>query len=480
MQTPVKSGLDWSPGPLKSSTSWLSYIAMMVAAAGLFLLINYVGTSRFDLRQTPVGRMTEVHEKLNVFVHVLLVLVAIVTVGLILARLLRYIGQPPVIGEVLAGILLGPSLLGRFFPEVSAALFPPEVGPYISIISQLGVIIYMFLVGLEFNPQSIKERVNSTVGIAHASMVVPFIGGAALALFLYPRFSDTGPSFTIFALFLGVALAITAFPVLARILTDRQMQTTPLGVIALSAAAIGDLSAWCLLACVVAVAKGVPGEAITTLVLSFLFVLTMLLVVKPILERVLAKHGDKPLSPVVMTLVLIAILASALITEQIGIHALFGAFLMGVIIPHDSQLSHAFRSKTEDLVSVLLLPAFFASVGMRTQIGLVSTGAEWLICGAIILVATCGKFLGTYGAARLANIDRRNALGLCALMNTRGLMELIVLNIGLEMKIISPALFTMMVLMAIVTTAMTGPLLWLLGIGSQRSSSFDAFMITSD
>ncbi len=467
MENRATSGLHESSPRVRQDASYLGYLAMLVGAAGLFLLINYIGTTQFVQRQASSVSLADVPEKLKVSVHVLVVLVAIVTVGLMLSRLLRYLGQPPVIGEVLAGILLGPSLLGRLFPDVAATVFPQEVGPYISVISELGIIIYMFLVGLEFNPQSIKNRVKSTVGIAHASMVVPFVGGAALGLMLYPQYSDKGTSFTIFALFMGVALSITAFPVLARILTDRQMQTTPLGVVALSAAAIGDLTAWCMLACVVGIAKGDPGDAVFTLVLSCLFVAGMLLLVKPILERVLVRYGDQPLSPVVMAIILVAILASALITEQIGIHALFGAFLMGVIIPHDSQLSHTFRSKTEDFVSVLLLPAFFASVGMRTQIGLVSSATEWLICGAIIGVAIAGKFLGTYGAARLASLDRRNALGLSALMNTRGLMELIVLNIGLEMKIISPTLFTMMVLMAIVTTATTGPLLKLLGIGGK-------------
>ncbi len=461
---------SWSLARLLKGSGFVYYLAMLVITAGVFLLINYWGIARGSLPGVLPVSLSSIPQKASVFVHVLIVLGLIVVVGLALSWLLRFAGQPPVIGEVLAGILLGPSLLGQVWPEASEFILPKEVGPYISIISQLGVILYMFLVGLELNPSAIKERVSTTVGIAHASMALPFLGGAALGLYLYPQYSESHVPFTSFALFMGVALAVTAFPVLARILTDRQMQTTPLGMLALGSAAIGDVTAWCMLAFIVGIARESLGEAINTLVLTCLFVLAMLFAVRPFVEQLLRKVNDQPVTPLAMALVFVAILASALVTEQIGIHALFGAFLLGVIIPHDSKLSLAFRSKTEDVVSVLLLPAFFASVGMRTQIGLVAGPTEWMICGLIILVATAGKFLGTYGAARISGIDPRNSAGLGVLMNTRGLMELIVLNIGLELKILSPTLFAMMVLMAIVTTAMTGPLLWLLGIGRQRVS----------
>jgi len=467
----MTGGADpWSPLRLVKGTGFLCYFAMLAITAGIFFLINHCGISEQDLNSVIPSTLSSLPGGASIFVHVLIVLGLIVVVGLMLSWLLRFIGQPPVIGEVLAGILLGPSLLGRFWPEASEFILPKEVGPYINIISQLGVILYMFLVGLELNPKAIKERVTTTVGIAHASMAVPFLGGAALGLYLYPHLSDNSVPFTSFALFMGVALSITAFPVLARILTDRQMQTTPLGMLALGSAAIGDVTAWCMLAFIVGIARESLGEAINTLVLTCVFVLVMLFAIKPFLEQLLNKISSRPLSPMAMALVFVAILASALVTEQIGIHALFGAFLLGVIIPHDSNLSLAFRSKTEDVVSVLLLPAFFASVGMRTQIGLVAGPTEWMICGLIILVATAGKFLGTYGAARISGIDPRNSAGLGILMNTRGLMELIVLNIGLEMKILSPTLFAMMVLMAIATTAMTGPLLSLLGIGKRKVS----------
>jgi Kef-type K+ transport system membrane component KefB len=332
------------------------------------------------------------------------------------------------------------------------------------VIAQLGVILYMFLVGLELNSAVLRERAGKTFAISHASIAVPFVCGAALALYLFPRLAEGGVPFTSFALFLGAALSVTAFPVLARILTDRRLHTTPLGVMALGAAAADDVTAWCLLAFIVGVAQASVGGAVLTLALAAVFVALMLFAVRPLLGRLLPWYDDARLTPVVTAAVFVAVLASALATEAIGIHALFGAFLFGAIIPHDSRLAHKFRHKLDDVVTVLLLPAFFALVGMRTEIGLVDGLEHWLICGLIIVAATAGKFGGTYAAARLTGTDRRQAAGLGVLMNTRGLMELIVLNLGLEMKVISPTLFAMMVLMALVTTVATGPALRLLGI----------------
>jgi Kef-type K+ transport system membrane component KefB len=257
---------------------------------------------------------------------------------------------------------------------------------------------------------------------------------------------------------------VTAFPVLARILTDRRLHTTPLGVMALGAAADDDVTAWCLLAFIVGVAGASVGGAVLTLALAAAFVAVMLFAVRPLLGRVLAWYDDARLTPAVTAAVFAAVLASALATEAIGIHALFGSFLFGAVIPHDSHLAHRFRHKLDDVVTVLLLPAFFALVGMRTQVGLLDGPGHWLTCGLIVLAATAGKFGGTYAAARVTGVGRRHAAGLGVLMNTRGLMELIVLNVGLEMRVISPTLFAMMVLMALATTVATGPALWLLRI----------------
>jgi Kef-type K+ transport system membrane component KefB len=274
--------------------------------------------------------------------------------------------------------------------------------------------------------------------------------------------SSSDVSFTSFALFIGVATSITAFPVLARILTDRRMQSTPLGIISLGCAAVNDATAWCLLAFVVGVAQPRMSGAFLVLGLTVGYFAFMILVVRPVVVRLLARFDRVPLTQGIIALVFAALLLSALATEAIGIHALFGAFLLGAVIPHDSTLPHALTRKLEDLVTVLLLPAFFAFTGLRTQIGLVSGLEQWLVCGLIILVATAGKFGGTLLAARVTGLGWRPAAALGLLMNTRGLMELIALNIGLDLHIISPTLFAMMVLMALVTTMATAPLLQLL------------------
>lgn len=444
----------------------LAYAAMLAAAVGAFLFINWMGDGLVAAGGATAVAATAVTRNAasDVLPHVLVTLIAVVTAGQILGRLFHYVGQPPVIGEVIAGILIGPSLLGRVWPQASAFLLPAEVGPFIGVIAQFGVILYMFLVGLELNSAVLGERAGKTFAISHASIAVPFVCGAALALYLYPRLAEGGVTFTSFALFSGVALSVTAFPVLARILTDRRLHTTPLGVMALGAAAADDVTAWCLLAFIVGIARSSVGGAVTTLLLTAVYVAVIVGMVRPVLVRLLNRYDSARLTPAITATVFIGVLASALATEAIGIHALFGAFLLGAIIPHDSRLAHSFSQKLSDVVTVLLLPAFFALVGMRTEIGLVSGLENWLTCGLIILVATVGKFGGTYAAGRATGIDRRQAAGLGVLMNTRGLMELIVLNIGLEMKVISPTLFAMMVIMALVTTVATGPALRLLGI----------------
>jgi Kef-type K+ transport system membrane component KefB len=373
------------------------------------------------------------------------------------------LGQPPVLGEVVAGILLGPSLLGRLAPETAAFVLPPAVAPFLQVIAQLDVILYMFLVGLELNAGMLRGRARATVLTSHASILVPFLLGAVLALGLYPSFSHNDVPFTSFALFLGVAMSVTAFPVLARILTDRNMHRTRLGVAALACAALNDVTAWCLLAFVVGVARASVGGALLSVGWTVAYMALMVLVVRPVVNRLLAGVGEAGLTRGVAGLVFVALLLSALATELIGVHALFGAFLLGAIIPHDSVLARTFTHKLEDLVGVLLLPAFFAFTGLRTEICLVSGVGQWLVCGLIMVVATAGKFGGTLAAARLTGLGWREAAALGVLMNTRGLMELIVLNVGLDLGVISPTLFAMMVLMALVTTLATTPVLKLMG-----------------
>jgi Kef-type K+ transport system membrane component KefB len=399
--------------------------------------------------------------------RLLMALAAVILTGRLLASVLERIGQPPVIGEVLAGILLGPSLLGWVSRDwlglTTSPLLPPEVGPHLAVIAQLGIILYMFLVGLDFNAGLLKSHAHAAVAISHASIMVPFLLGSLLALPLFGLSGLAPPdkSFTSFALFMGVALAVTAFPVLARILTDRGIAKTELGVLALSCAAVEDVTAWCLLAFVSGVVRSQVSGALEVVALSILYIAVMLVLIRPLAARLIALTHGKGLSPAAVTIVFGSLLVSALTTEQIGIHAVFGAFLLGVVIPHDSHIAQSLKGGLEQVVTVLLLPAFFAYTGMRTQIGLVSGWERWLICGLIIVVASVGKFGGTLAAARLAGLDWRMSSSLGILMNTRGLMELIVLNIGLDLGVITPTLFAMMVLMALATTLATTPLLLL-------------------
>jgi len=409
--------------------------------------------------------------------HLLLAMATVIAVGRVLGSLFHKLHQPPVIGEVIAGILLGPSLLGWVSPAAYGFLLPTNVAPYLQMIAQIGVILYMFLVGLELNTRLLREKGHAAVAISHASIVVPFLLGSGLALLLYERLSTSDVNFTTFALFLGVSMSVTAFPVLARILTDRNLTRTPLGSVALACAATDDATAWCLLAVAVGVAQAAVSQAVMTIGLTLAYVLFMFVVARPLLQRFsakldrLASDGSTSLPQNPIALVLLALVISALVTEAIGIHALFGAFLLGVVIPHDSRLAHEFTSKLQDIVAVLFLPAFFAFTGMRMQIGLVGGGTDLVICITIILLATLGKFGGSTIAARFCGMPWRDASSIGILMNTRGLMELIVLNIGLDLKVISPKLFAMLVIMAIVTTVMTTPVLdWLTRRGKSASA----------
>lgn len=391
--------------------------------------------------------------------HVLLALAVVVIAGHILGRLLAAVGQPPVIGEVLSGILLGPSLLGRLAPGVETYLFPVSARPALGVVAQLGVVLYMFVVGLEFDAGSLRRRAAPFVFTSLASIAVPFLLGCALAAFIYPELSQPGVPFLVFAMFMGVAMSVTAFPVLARILTDRGLTRTELGVAALTCAAVDDVTAWCLLAVVVGVAGATLGGAMTAILLTVAFIAFMFLVARPIAARLASGEDSVEPSQEAVTWTLAALLVSAVVAEQIGIHAIFGAFLFGAILPADSPIARQLRLRRTPVVTILFLPAFFALTGLRTEIGLVSSWQDWGICVLVIALATAGKFGGTFAAGRLVGMPWRFAAQLGVLMNTRGLMELVVLNVGLDLGVISPALFTMMVIMALVTTAITTPML---------------------
>jgi Kef-type K+ transport system membrane component KefB len=450
-----------TPRPSRPLLALAAYAGLLAAAVGAFFLIRAYGETLTAPTPEPgssagVGSATG---KGHALFHVLLALAAVIALGRVLGKAFTYIGQPPVIGEVVAGILLGPSLLGRLSPEAMNFLLPKDAAPHLGVVAQLGAILYMFIVGLELNTGQLRTIAGSVLAVSHVSIILPFVLGAALALWLYPALSNDSIPFTSFALFVGVAMAITAFPVLARILTDRGLARTSLGVTALGAAAVGDVTAWCLLALVVGVAQAQVGDALLVLLWSALFVAGMLLVVRPLVAAYVRRHGDVPPARGTIAVVIIGVLLAALTTEAIGIHAVFGAFLFGVLIPHDSRLARDIGRKLYDVVTVLLLPAFFAFTGLRTQIGLVSTPIEWAMCAAIVVVATAGKFGGAFIAARATGHGWRDAAAVGSLMNTRGLMELIVLNIGLDLGVISPTLFAMMVIMALVTTMVTAPAL---------------------
>jgi Kef-type K+ transport system membrane component KefB len=458
----------------RSSRSALIYATSLGAGVGAFFLIRSLGSSLVSsVASAPAGPVKPTaSEAPGILLHVLLALVVIIVVARLLGALFRRLNLPQVMGEVVAGILLGPSLLGWLAPELAALVLPVNIAPYLALISQVGVVLYMFLVGLELDTELLQERTRAAIAISHASIVLPFLSGAAIALWLYPRYSASVVSFTTFALFIGVAMSITAFPVLARILTDRGMQKTRLGVLALGCAAINDVVAWCLLAFVISVAHAQTGSLLFTLLTTVAFILFVLLIAKRgALQLVRWQMAKGRTTQDMFAVVCAALLLSALVTERIGIHALFGAFLLGTVVPHNSALAHDIREKCEALVVVLLLPVFFVFTGMRTQIGLVHGAHDWLACILIIAVASLGKFGGSFLAARWTGSDWREAASMGVLMNTRGLMELIVLNVGLDLGVLSPVLFTMFVIMAVVTTLATTPILHALNESREKTAA---------
>jgi len=432
---------------------------MIGGMIAVFMLIRAYGET-MTAAAAPVVRNEHVAASAGAFGHVLLALLIIIVLARVLGNVFRLLHQPPVIGEIIAGILLGPSFLARVAPGISAYVLPASIAPFLNVLSQVGVVLYMFLVGLDLDPGLLRRRGHAAVAISHASIIAPFLMGAALSLILYPRLATTGVSFTSFALFLGVSMSVTAFPVLARILTDRAIHKTRMGAIALTCAAVDDVTAWCMLAFVVAIIQSRTAGFVTTFGGALAFVAAMLFVVRPLMVRLMLVYGNRGrLTQGLMAIVFVALLLSAWATDLIGIHPVFGAFALGAMIPHDSGLARDLTDRLEDLLVVLLLPAFFAFTGLRTQIGLVSGSEQWILCALVIVVASVGKFGGSAIAARLTGLGWRDASALGVLMNTRGLVELIVLNIGLDFGIISPTVFAMLVLMALVTTIATTPVL---------------------
>jgi Kef-type K+ transport system membrane component KefB len=402
--------------------------------------------------------------------HPLAILLAQIITIIIVARffgwMFRKIGQPSVIGEMIAGIVLGPSLLGMYFPHEFSSLFPASSMGNLQFLSQIGLILFMFVIGMELDLKVLKNQAKEAVVISHASIVIPFALGIGLAYYVYHRFAPDGVEFMSFSLFMGIAMSITAFPVLARIVQERGIHKTRLGTIVITCAAADDITAWCILAAVIAIVKaGSLGSSLYIIGLALAYVGVMLFVVKPFLKRIGDLYGTKnKLNKPVVAIFFLTLILSAYTTEVIGIHALFGAFMTGAIMPDISKFRSIFINKVEDVSVILLLPLFFVFTGLRTQIGLINDPYLWKVTGFIILVAVVGKFLGSALAAKFVGQSWRDSLTIGALMNTRGLMELVVLNIGFDLGVLNSQIFTMMVIMALVTTFMTGPALDLINL----------------
>ncbi|HXU36700.1 MAG TPA: cation:proton antiporter [Blastocatellia bacterium] len=404
-------------------------------------------------------------------------LIAQILTILIAARLIgwlfRKINQPRVIGEMVAGILLGPSLFGWVAPDLHATLFPPASLGYLSSLSYVGLLLFMFLVGLELDLKRLRELGRAAVITSQVSIVLPFAFGSLFALYLYPRLSDPHVSTLGFVLFMGAAMSVTAFPVLARILAEHRMLQTRVGSVAITCAAVDDVTAWCILAGIIVIVRSSSSALPLWLMLTGLgaFVLVMLFVVRRSLislKLLYEKRGG--LTADTIAIIFLLVLTSSLITESLGIHALFGAFLAGVVMPRHPKLSEELSQKLEAVVVVLLLPLYFALTGLRSSIFLISGARMWFYAAVIIVLAVAGKWGGSMISARINGMTWRESAAVGVLMNTRGLVELVILNIGLDLGILSPALFSIMVLMALVTTLMTTPLLnWILRSDASNS-----------
>jgi Kef-type K+ transport system membrane component KefB len=457
---------------------WISlfYILMVV---GLLAVIFWVVEKGRGLQnaaaivQPQTAKDTTSVSSFQVFSHsfkdnlseplavLLLQIIVIIAFARIFGFLFKKIGQPAVIGEIVAGIVLGPSVIGAFFPEINSFLFPAASLGGLQFLSQIGLIFFMFIIGMELDLKAISKQAFGAVIISHASIIIPYTLGMMLAYFTYKDYAPAGISFLSFSLFMGIAMSITAFPVLARILQEKGLTKSKLGAMALTCAAADDLTAWCILAAVIALVKsGSSTSVFYTIGLTIVYLILMLKLVRPLLEKIaiIYDRNEKKRTPIIAFLFVVLIISSY-ITSIIGIHALFGAFVAGVIMPASFSFRQIVIDKIEDVSIILLLPLFFVITGLRTQIGLLNEGYLWVTFGWIILVAVAGKFGGSALAARMVGQSWKDSFSIGVLMNTRGLMQLIVLNIGFDLGILSAQIFAMMVLMALVTTFMTGPAL---------------------
>jgi len=464
--------------------SLLTYVAMLGALAAALVAVLRVGAQNHGAGSQALGQsktlLATLHEPLSLL---LMQVVVIVVAARLTGWLFRRFGQPAVIGEMFVGIALGPSLLGWTAPEVSKFLFPPDKGALTSLqmLSQVGILLFMFIVGMELDPRLIKQKAQSAILISHTSILLPFALGCTAALFLYKEYMGAHTTFLPFALFMGISMSITAFPVLARIIQERGLSGSALGNTAVTCAAVDDITAWTALAFIVALARsqGLGASAIT-LCLALVYVGVMISLVRPLFIRLVDKseNAADP-GPNMTVAVLATVFVSALFTEAIGIHALFGAFFAGAIMPPSEEFRKFLHARLEYFSGLFLLPIFFVFTGLRTQIGLLSGAHDYLICAGLLCLAVLGKFGGSTLAGRVTGMSWKESVAIGALMNTRGLVELIALNLGLDLGVLSPKIFAMLVVMALVTTFMTGPVMHFLRIGSMQTGRVPSRTVTA-
>ncbi|NDV79406.1 cation:proton antiporter [Dysgonomonas sp. 511] len=460
---------------MKKYKNLIFYTSVITFFSALIYIIAKLGKNNLETKQNVYGLASQNSGWESFLVQLagdvaepMAILLLQIVVILLAVRLFGWIcqkiGQPTVVGEILAGVILGPSLLGYYFPGVSAFLFPEYSLETIEFLSQIGLILFMFIVGLELNLKTLKNKANEALIISHTSIVVAFALGMVVAYQLFGTFTYEETPFLPFALFMGIAMSIAAFPVMARIVHEREMNKTPLGAMIITCAAIDDITAWCLLAAVIAIVKaGSVASALYTILLAVAYVLIMFKVVRPFLKRVVEmQSSSRIISKSAIGIFFFVLFLSSYATEVIGIHALVGAFLAGVIMPPSHNFRNLFTEKIEDISLVLLLPLFFVYTGLRTQIGLLNDPAMWIICGGIVIVAIVGKLVSSAFASRFVGYNWKDSLIIGSLMNTRGLIQLVVLNIGLDLGILTPEVFVMMVVVALTTTFMTSPALSLI------------------
>ena len=455
----------------KSTKNTYIYIIMITVFSLLIYLSLKTGIGLHKLStvtsvsdNSGVGGMLSSMVKNNLAEPLMTLLMQIIIILItckIFSSIFNYIGQPGVLGEIIAGIILGPSLLGHYFPDAFNFIFTKDSLENIYLISQIGLILFMFVIGLEVDFKVLKNKFNETLVISHAGILVPFFLGIISSFYIYEKYASQQTSFLAFALFIGISMSITAFPVLARIVQERNLSNTPLGVLSIASAANDDVTAWCLLAIVIALTKsGSSTSALFTVGMTILYILFMFLCVRPFFRKISQiRANNEILNKSLIGIIFLTLIISASITELIGIHALFGGFIAGVVMPSNLGFRHIMMNKVEDVTLTFFLPLFFAYTGLNTNLLLINSWSMIGICALLIVIAIAGKFGGCTIAAKVVGETWHDSLTIGMLMNTRGLMELVALNIGYEMGVLPKSIYAVLIIMALVTTFMTTPAL---------------------